>query len=172
MSCLWWSFSDSVRALCQGHTWPSTIHLQMDVLPSYPGRNWSVAERGLMLEITRLDGAPGSSGERETHMRGGNIPGTKHRSTGWQCFSTENTFITITIEKIALVLLLGFFLAEYWIQHYNFCCSEHALHFMDQKKMKRVPLQNCSYNLGVTDKAWWLGEGTSEAPSSAALLFV
>lgn len=38
-------------------------------------------------------------------------------------------------------------------------------------KMKRVPLQNCSYNLGVTDKAWWLREGTSKAPSSAALLF-
>lgn len=50
---------------CQGHTWPSTIHLEMEVLPSYPGRNWSVAERGLMLEITRLDGAPGSSEEIE-----------------------------------------------------------------------------------------------------------
>lgn len=105
----------------------------MEVLPSYPGRNWSVAERGLMLEITRLDGAPGSSAERETHMRGGNAAGIRHWSTGWQRFSVENTFITITIEEIVLVLLLGLFSVEYYIQHYNFCCSEHALHFMDQK---------------------------------------
>jgi len=31
-----------------------------------------------MLEITRLDGAPGSSAERETHMRGGNAAGIRH----------------------------------------------------------------------------------------------
>lgn len=43
------------------HTCPSTIHLEIAVLPSLPGRNLMVAERGLMLEMTRFDGAPGSS---------------------------------------------------------------------------------------------------------------
>lgn len=33
----------------------------MEVFPSGPGRNRSVAVRGLMLEMTKLDGAPGSS---------------------------------------------------------------------------------------------------------------
>lgn len=42
-------------------TCPSTIHLEMAVLPSLPGWNFMVAERGLMLEMTRLEGAPGSS---------------------------------------------------------------------------------------------------------------
>lgn len=42
-------------------TCPSTIHLEMTVLPSLPGWNFMVAERGLMLEMTRLEGAPGSS---------------------------------------------------------------------------------------------------------------
>lgn len=49
----------------QTHTWPSTIHRDMAVLPSGPGRNRSVAVRGLMLEMTRLDGAPGSSVDRK-----------------------------------------------------------------------------------------------------------
>lgn len=43
------------------HTCPSTIHRDIAVLPSGPGRNRSVAVRGLMLEMTKLDGAPGSS---------------------------------------------------------------------------------------------------------------
>lgn len=44
-------------------TWPSTIHRDMAVLPSGPGWNRSVAVLGLMLEMTRLDGAPGSSAD-------------------------------------------------------------------------------------------------------------
>lgn len=43
------------------HTCPSTIHLEMSVLPSLPGWNLMVADRGLMLEMTRFDGDPGSS---------------------------------------------------------------------------------------------------------------
>lgn len=43
------------------HTCPSMIHLEMAVLPSLPEWNFMVAERGLMLEMTRLEGAPGSS---------------------------------------------------------------------------------------------------------------
>ena len=36
----------------------------MAVLPSGPGRNLSVAVRGLILEMTKLEGAPGSSTDR------------------------------------------------------------------------------------------------------------
>lgn len=46
-------------------TCPSTIHRDMAVFPSGPGRNISVADRGLMLEMTKLDGAPGSSMNRK-----------------------------------------------------------------------------------------------------------
>lgn len=46
-------------------TWLSTIHSDMAVFPSKPGRNRSVAVRGLMLEMTKLDGAPGSSVNRK-----------------------------------------------------------------------------------------------------------
>lgn len=46
-------------------TCPSTIHLDMDVLPSEPGRNRSVAARGLMLEMTKLEGARGSSANEQ-----------------------------------------------------------------------------------------------------------
>lgn len=46
-------------------TWPSTIHRDMAVLPSEPGRKRTVAVRGLMLEMIKFDGAPGSSAERE-----------------------------------------------------------------------------------------------------------
>lgn len=49
------------------HTCPSTIHLDMTVLPSEPGQNLSVAVRGLMLEMTRLEGAPGSSANRRKY---------------------------------------------------------------------------------------------------------
>lgn len=52
-------------ACASPRTWPSTIHSDMAVLPSEPGRNRSVAVRGLMLEMTKLDGAPGSSVNRE-----------------------------------------------------------------------------------------------------------
>lgn len=48
------------------HTWPSTIHRDIAVLPSGPGRNRSIAVRGLMLEMTKLDGAPGSSAKGKT----------------------------------------------------------------------------------------------------------
>lgn len=65
------------RSQLQGdHTCPCTIHLEMAVFPSYPGRNWSVAERGLMLEMTRLDGAPGSSGHRGEREGGDLNPAT------------------------------------------------------------------------------------------------
>ena len=65
-------YGDCSSRLQGGHTCPCTIHLEMAVFPSYPGRNWSVAERGLMLEMTRLDGAPGSSGHRG-EREGGNL---------------------------------------------------------------------------------------------------
>lgn len=48
--------------LSKSLTWPSTTHLEMDVFPSSPARNFSVAERGLIFEITKFDGGPGSSG--------------------------------------------------------------------------------------------------------------
>lgn len=51
----------------KGLTCPSTIHLEMDVFPSSPARNFKVADRGLILEITRFEGGPGSSGFRKQH---------------------------------------------------------------------------------------------------------
>lgn len=54
-------------ALLKSLTWPSTTHLEMDVFPSSPARNFSVAERGLIFEITKFDGGPGSSEIHKTN---------------------------------------------------------------------------------------------------------
>lgn len=59
-------------------TCPSTIHRDMAVLPSGPGRNRSVAVRGLMLEMTKLDGAPGSSADRKNRENTDLVKATKN----------------------------------------------------------------------------------------------
>ena len=63
----------------QTHTCPSTTHCDLAVFPSVPGRKLMVTERGLMLEMTRLDGAPGSSANRSTRGKTNKNPSVSLR---------------------------------------------------------------------------------------------
>ena len=84
----------------------------MAVFPSYPGRNWSVAERGLMLEMTRLDGAPGSSGHRGEREGGDLNPATAQERSRQQQplptrLHTETGLIFTTAERETQCFLPG-----------------------------------------------------------------
>lgn len=48
-------------------TWASTCQREIEVLPSYPGLNCKVTDRGPMFEMAKFVGGPGSSasGERK-----------------------------------------------------------------------------------------------------------
>lgn len=46
-------------------TWASTCQREIEVLPSYPGLNCNVTDRGPMFEMAKFVGGPGSSVSEE-----------------------------------------------------------------------------------------------------------